>query len=454
MKTPAQILVVDDDEDVLITAEVVLKQKFKSVDCISSPELIKEQVAKTDYDVVLLDMNYQVGDASGKEGLKWLSWIKDNSPRSQVLMITAYGELNLAVEAMKRGAVDFVTKPWQYLDIQEKVEKAFQLGQTKQEANIIQKGKASLNPVQDSQSRMIGQSPKMQLVDQMVNKVAPTDANVLILGENGTGKEVTARMIHERSQRRSKAFIHVDMGSITESLFESELFGHAKGAFTDAKSDREGRFEAAHGGTIFLDEIGNLSLPMQSKLLNVLQRRVVTRVGEHKERPIDVRVLAATNADLNEMVNSGAFREDLLYRLNTLEILLPPLRERGKDVLALAEHFLNNLGQRYGKNKAKLGKEAQELMLEYHWPGNVRELEHTLERAMIMSSSDTIEASDLLMRSTPQKSNHINTTNLEELEKITIEEVIRQYDGNMSKVAKALGIGRTTLYRKLEKYGL
>lgn len=454
MKTPAQILVVDDDEDVLITAEVVLKQKFKTVDCISSPELIKEQLSKTEYDVVLLDMNYQAGDASGKEGLKWLSWIRDNSPRSQVLMITAYGELNLAVEAMKRGAVDFVTKPWQYLDIQEKVDKAFQLGQTKEGANIIQNGKASLNTANTTQSRMIGQSPKMQLVEQMVDKVAPTDANVLILGENGTGKEVTARMIHERSQRMEKAFVHVDMGSLTESLFESELFGHAKGAFTDAISDREGRFEAAHGGTIFLDEIGNLSLPMQSKLLNVLQRRVVTRVGEHKERPIDVRVLAATNADLNEMVNSGAFREDLLYRLNTLEILLPPLRERGKDVLALTDHFIDDLGKRYGKSKATLSKAAQELMLEYHWPGNVRELEHTLERAMIMSSSEVIEASDLLMRSTHQKGNNISTTNLEELEKITIEEVIRQHDGNMSKVAKALGIGRTTLYRKLEKYGL
>lgn len=454
MKTPAQILVVDDDEDVLLTAEVVLKQKFKSVNCIASPNQLKAQFSKNHYDVVLLDMNYQVGNASGKEGLKWLSWIRTYAPHTQVLMITAYGELELAVEAMRRGAVDFVTKPWQYLDIQEKVEKAYQLGQTKEEVDIIKQGKASLDTAKRARTKIIGNSAKMQLVSQMIAKVAPTDANVLILGENGTGKEVTARTIHEQSQRSHKAFVHVDMGSITESLFESELFGHAKGAFTDAKTDREGRFEVANGGTIFLDEIGNLSLPMQGKLLNVLQRRIVTRVGEHKERPIDVRVLAATNADLSEMVSTGDFREDLLYRLNTLEILLPPLRARSKDVMLLADFFLKALGKRYNKDKIILSTEAQDLLLDYHWPGNVRELEHALERAVIMATGETIQASDLLLRSVPKKSHAHTTTNLEELERITIEEVIRQHNGNMSQVAKALGIGRTTLYRKIEKYGL
>lgn len=452
MKSPAHILVVDDDEDVLITAEVVLKQKFQSITCIETPEKIEALFAAHDFDVVMLDMNYSTGDASGKEGLKWLSWVRQNAPHAQVLMITAYGEVNLAVEAMKRGAVDFVTKPWQYFEIQEKVEAAYQLGQTKSNVQLIKKS-TTKKAATDSQTSLIGESPKMLAVNEMISKVAPTDANVLILGENGTGKEVVARTLFERSNRNKKPFVHVDMGSITESLFESELFGHAKGAFTDAKSDREGRFEAAHGGTIFLDEIGNLSLPMQSKLLSVLQRRTVIRVGEHKERQIDVRVLAATNGDLEAMVSAGEFREDLLYRLNTLEILLPPLRERNGDLKLLANHFLQKLGEKYAKPKLRLGKSASDLLKEYHWPGNVRELEHALERAAIMSNNEEISASDLLMKASQAKA-YENTTNLEELERRTIEQVIDQCNGNMSQVAKSLGIGRTTLYRKIEKYGL
>lgn len=453
MKTPANILVVDDDEDVLITAEVVLKQKFQSVTCINSPDQIESVMQKHDIDLVLLDMNYSPGDSTGLEGLKWLTWVRRYHPSVQVMMITAYGELALAVEAMKQGAVDFVTKPWQYAQIQEKVAAALALGETKEQVALIKKIKTG-KVNQQRLGALIGSSVRMRKVKEMIAKVAPTDANVLLLGENGTGKEVVARRIYEMSKRKGKPFIHVDVGAITESLFESELFGHVKGAFTDAKSDKEGRFEAAHEGTIFLDEIGNLSLPMQSKLLNVLQRRVVVRVGEHKERSIDVRVIAATNAKLSEMVANGLFREDLLYRLNTLEIELPLLRERGDDLLLLVDHFLQNLGEEYDKPKLQLSDEALDELKDYHWPGNVRELQHTLERATIMADGSMIEADDLLMKSLGTKPKAIKTNNLEALEKQTIGDVIEQCDGNMSKVAKALGIGRTTLYRKIEKYGL
>ncbi|NVJ45473.1 MAG: sigma-54-dependent Fis family transcriptional regulator [Cytophagia bacterium] len=451
LKEPVQILVIDDDEDVLITAEVVLKQKFKTVHTCPYPNQIPDLLAQGKYSVVLLDMNYSVGDSSGKEGLKWLDWLHKNHPQVQVVMITAYGELNLAVQAMKRGAVDFVTKPWQYAEIQETVGAAHKLSQTKEKVEEVRHQSSTSRKMT---SELVGDSPKMQAVFKMVEKVAPTEANVLILGENGTGKELVAREIHAQSNRSDKIFVTVDMGSLTESLFESELFGHKKGAFTDAKADREGRFEAANNGTIFLDEIGNLSLSMQSKLLSVLQKRTVVRVGENQERPINVRVLAATNMNLESMVKMGSFREDLLYRLNTIEIELPSLRERVGDITSLAKHFLDRLTDQYGKTGLNFSRDALNVLKEYHWPGNVRELEHTIERSIIMSAGSVIEADDLLLK--PRKSTQFeaDTTNLEALEKRTIEEVIKRCDGNMSKVAKELGIGRTTLYRKMEKYGL
>lgn len=452
LKEHANILVIDDDEDVLITAEVVLKQKFRTIHTSPDPQMIPELLAKNDYAVVLLDMNYTVGDSSGKEGLKWLDWLHKNHPQVQVVMITAYGELNLAVQAMKRGAVDFVTKPWQYAEIQETVLSAYKLSQTKAKVEEV-RSQASVSKTESGRV-LVGDSPKMQAVFKMVEKVAPTDANVLILGENGTGKELIAKAIHAQSLRSKSVFVSVDMGSLTENLFESELFGHAKGAFTDAKADREGRFEAANGGTIFLDEIGNLSPTMQSKLLSVLQKQVVVRVGENKERQINVRVLAATNMNLESMVAEGGFREDLLYRLNTIEIELPSLRERPTDIIPLAKYFLNRLASKYGKAGLKLSSEALASLKEYHWPGNVRELEHTIERAIIMAGGSTIEVEDLLLKPRKSAQFEADTTNLEALEKRTIEEVIKRCDGNMSKVAKELGIGRTTLYRKIEKYGL
>ncbi len=445
-------MVVDDDEDVLITAEVVLKQKFKDVETTTNPEEIPELMKKESYPVVMLDMNYSAGDSTGKEGLKWLDWLHRKYPQTQVVMITAYGEVNLAVQAMKRGAVDFVTKPWQYHEIQENILAAYKLSQTRQKADEVRLQNSPLEA--NGKTELIGDSPKMEAVKKMIAKVAPTEANVLILGENGTGKELVARSIHEQSKRAEEVFVNVDMGSLTESLFESELFGHIKGAFTDAKADRVGRFEAANHGTIFLDEIGNLSLSMQAKLLSVLQRRTIIRIGENKERHIDVRVLAATNMDLNAMVKDGSFREDLLYRLNTIDIELPALRERTSDVSQLAKYFLMRLSAKYGKPRLKLSESALEALKEYHWPGNIRELQHTIERAIIMAGDSLIEAEDLLLKPRKNAQFDADTTNLEELEKRTIEEVIRRFDGNMSKVAKELGIGRTTLYRKMEKYGL
>ena len=455
MKEPANILVVDDDEDILITAEVVLKQKFSKVDTISHPDQISDQFKKRSYQVVLLDMNFSVGDASGKDGLKCLGWLHEHYPETQVVMITAHGELDLAVKAMKLGAADFVTKPWQYSEIQEKVLSAYKLSKVKKEVDVIraQKKMSSNKPV-DRKNRIIGTSSKVMAMQQMIEKVAPTDANVLILGENGTGKELVAQTVHELSKRNSNQFVSVDMGALTESLFESELFGHAKGAFTDAKEAREGRFEAASGGTIFLDEIGNLTLAMQSKLLSILQKRSVVRVGENKERPIDVRLLCATNMDLNEMVAEGTFRQDLLYRINTIELNLPSLRERQKDIIPLSEFFLKTNADRYDKAEMSLSEDAKSALLEYKWPGNIRELEHTIERAVIMSSDNEIQASDLLLKSHQVLTPNLETSNLEEIERRTIEEVINRCDGNMSKVAKELGIGRTTLYRKIEKYGL
>lgn len=450
LKQPAQILVIDDDGDVLITAEVVLKQKFKTIHTSSNPNQIPELTSQNQYDLVLLDMNYSVGDSSGKEGLKWLDWLHHNHPNIQVVMITAYGELNLAVEAMKRGAVDFVTKPWQYHEIQETVLSAYKLSQTRQKVDELR----SQHSRAEETTEIMGDSPKMEAVKKMISKVSPTEANVLILGENGTGKEVIARAIHKHSKRANKVFVSVDMGALTESLFESELFGHAKGAFTDAKAEREGRFEAADGGTIFLDEISNLSLGMQSKLLSVLQRRSVIRIGENKERPVNVRVLAATNINLTEMVQNGSFREDLLYRLNTIEIELPALRERIGDIQLLSRHFLKQYAAQYGKSGLKFSTDALSSLKEYHWPGNVRELQHAVERAIIMSEGSVIEEEDFLFKPRNNTQFQTDTNNLEELEKKTIQEVIKRCDGNMSKVAKELGIGRTTLYRKMEKYGL
>lgn len=453
-KENAHILIIDDDPDVLLTGEIVLKQRFSRVSCLDHPSKAPELIESGDIEVLLLDMNYSAGANDGKEGLEWIKKLHNAFPEVKIIVITAYGEISLAVEAMKRGAIDFVTKPWEYEKIQVSVSNALQLSRSAKEIKrlkVKQQGlKQNMAPRTD---QLIAESSEMQKALKMVEKVSGTDANVLLLGENGTGKGLMAKLIHEMSPRAKEVFMSVDLGSITESLFESELFGHKKGAFTDARDDRMGRFEAADGGTIFLDEIGNLTMAMQSKLLTVIQNRELTRVGENKPRAFDVRILAATNSNLEKMIENGEFREDLFYRLNTIEFDLPPLRNRLADITPMVNHFIGKFCRKYSQVEPKILTETIEKLKKYHWPGNIRELEHAVERAVILSDGIKLQPEDFNLKKEAKMEGYVSTTNLEELEKITIDRVIKRSEGNMSKVAKELGIGRTTLYRKLEKYG-
>lgn len=454
-KEQGRILIVDDDEDILLTGEIVLKQKFTHIKTANHPEKVKELAAKDPFDVILLDMNYKTGDNSGKEGLAWIEKIAKQQPESKIVVITAYGDVNIAVEAMKRGAIDFVTKPWEYEKIQATVMNALRLAKSQKEVAYLKTKQQGLkDTISAKPTDLIGSSAAMKRIFKTIEKVSRTDANVLILGENGTGKGMVARAIHAQSQRAAEVFMPVDLGSLSESLFESELFGHKKGAFTDARDDRMGRFEAADGGTVFLDEIGNLSPAMQSKLLTVLQNSEVIRIGENKARKYDARVIAATNAKLEKLIEEGDFREDLYYRLNTIEIEIPPLRERSEDIPELVRFFLKKYGKKYQRPELNISEAALKKMTAYRWPGNIRELEHALERAIIMAESDILGADDFLFRKSTGSAEVPATTNLEELEEATIRRVVDKHQGNMSKVAKELGIGRTTLYRKLEKYGI
>lgn len=453
-KENAHILIIDDDPDVLLTGEIVLKQRFNKVSCVDHPEKASELLKAGEVEVILLDMNYSPGANDGKEGLEWISKLHGTFPQVKIIIITAYGEINLAVEAMKRGAIDFVTKPWEYEKIQVSVSNAVKLARSEKEIQRLETKQQGLKQHLVAKSdQVIAESSEMKQVLKMVEKVSGTDANVLLLGENGTGKGLMAKLVHEMSPRAGEVFMSVDLGSITESLFESELFGHKKGAFTDAREDRMGRFEAADGGTIFLDEIGNLTPQMQSKLLTVIQNRELTRVGENKPRSFDVRIVAATNAKLEEMIERGEFREDLFFRLNTIELDLPPLRERLADIGPMVEHFIAKFCKKYAQSQPKMGTDTLEKLKKYHWPGNIRELEHAVERAVILSDGVRLVPEDFNLRKQLKSDGFIVTTNLEELERITIERVIKKNEGNMSKVAQELGIGRTTLYRKLEKYG-
>ncbi len=453
-KENAHILIIDDDPDVLLTGEIVLKQRFSKVSCVDHPKKASKVLELGEVEVLLLDMNYSPGANDGKEGLEWISKLHEGYPQVKIIIITAYGELSLAVEAMKRGAIDFVTKPWEYEKIQVSVSNALRLARSEKEIQRLETKQQGLkqNLVAKSDS-VIAESVEMKQVLKMAEKVSRTDANVLLLGENGTGKGLMAKLIHEMSPRANEVFMSVDLGSITESLFESELFGHKKGAFTDARDDRMGRFEAADGGTIFLDEVGNLSASMQSKLLTVIQNRELTRVGENAPRKFDVRIIAATNSNLEQMINEGTFREDLFYRLNTIEFDLPPLRHRLADIGPMVNHFIQKFCKKYAQREPSIASETVDKLKKYHWPGNIRELEHAVERAVILSDGVKLMPEDFNLRKEMKTDGMIPTTNLEALEKITIEQVIKKNEGNMSKVAQELGIGRTTLYRKLEKYG-
>lgn len=456
-KKVGKVLVVDDDQDILLAARLFLKNHFLLIHTESDPEAIPTQLKNESYDVILLDMNFARGASSGQEGFQWLDNILDLDPSAVVVLTTAYGDVQMAVRAIKEGAMDFVLKPWQNEKLLATLFAAMNLRQSKVEVDKLKLRQRQLNADLDQNFRdFVGECDAMQQVFRNIEKVAKTDANVLILGENGTGKELVARELHRQSLRANEVFISVDMGAISETLFESELFGHVKGAFTDAREDRAGRFEIASGGTLFLDEIGNLPLPLQAKLLNILQSRHVTRVGANLPKPIDVRLICATNKPIYEMVARNEFRQDLLYRINTVEVELPPLRERQDDIPMLLDFFLEVYSKKYQKAKKRVNASALKKLQKYKWPGNVRELQHAIERAVIMSDSQVLQPHDFFfsMPESREQGLVFDTLNLDEVERIVIQKVISKHEGNISKAARELGLTRTSLYRRLEKHGL
>ena len=453
----ARLWVVDDDDAVLHTARLFLRQFFTDVRGLTHPDGIPALLEETTPEVVLLDMNFRPGETDGKEGLRWLREIKKRSPHTSVVLITAYGDVGLAVEALKDGASDFVEKPWKNEKLLATVRSALNLHRQNLEVSRLREQQVQVQS--DRQGRFqdfVGNSAAMQRVKDLIAKVGPTDANVLILGENGTGKEVVARALHQHSSRASEIFMPVDLGAIQHTLFESELFGHSKGAFTDARTDRAGRFETASGGTLLLDEIGNLTPELQSKLLTVLQSRQVTRVGTNKAIEVDVRLICATNMPLYEMVEEQRFRQDLLYRINTVEIILPPLRDRREDIPLLIKHFVKIYGRKYQKKDLEISADAMGMLSQYGWPGNVRELQHAAERAVILGEGPKLSARDFLLRNSaqePQVSFEDKLT-LEEMEGAYIRHTLERNQGNVTQTAKDLGLTRTAMYRRLHKFGI
>ncbi|MEA4916761.1 sigma-54 dependent transcriptional regulator [Proteiniphilum sp.] len=452
-----KILVVDDNKNVLSALKILLNAHFEEVTLLSSPNTLLATLREKNPDVVLLDMNYSSGINTGNEGLYWLSELKKVNPDLPVVLFTAYADIDLAVTALKEGASDFVVKPWDNAKLLATLQSALELRLSRKEVVKLKEKQYVLNSQLNKDGDVCwGESPAMRELLRLVEKVAGTDANVLITGENGTGKEVIARRIHQLSPRSNESLVTVDMGAVTETLFESELFGHVKGSFTDAHSDRAGKIEAADKGTLFLDEIGNLSYPLQAKLLNALQSRQIIRVGSNKPVSVDIRLICATNHNLFLDVENGLFREDLLYRINTIQIEVPPLRNRKEDIPTLASFFLDRFASKYNKIGITLGREAISKMQEYGWPGNVRELEHTIEKAIILSDSRVIDSSELFLRqrSNSEKSKELENVTLEEMERILIERTMRNYGNNISAIAKELGVSRPTLYSKIKKYGL
>ena len=445
----ASILVIDDDVDVLTAVRLLLKPEVKEIVTEKNPELLRSILSRQDFDVILLDMNFNSSINTGNEGIFWLKKIREFKSEAAVIMITAYGDIDLAIRSLKEGAFDFVVKPWH----NEK------LIATIKEAIKRKEHKGAAPPPVSSifETELLGESEVMRDIFYKIQKIAPTDANILILGENGTGKELIAKAIHHFSHRASRPFIKVDVGALTESLFESELFGHKKGAFTDAREERTGRFEAANSGTLFLDEIGNISLHQQAKLLTVLQNRQITKLGSNEAIPVDIRLICATNMPLTELANENRFRKDLIYRINTVEIVIPPLRKREADILLLARHFSKIYSAKYLKTDLQFDKSAQEKLMNYHYPGNVRELQYSIERAVIMAEDSTLTARDIIfspIESAPPPVEEFHASNLSTVEKNTILRVIEKHNGNISKAAKELGITRTALYRRLSKYDI
>ncbi len=458
-KTNATILIIDDDEDVLLSAKLLLKKRYTNIIIRTNPKEINKIMSTETIDVVVLDMNYRIGFNDGKEGMYWLKHILSISPKMIVILMTAYGEVELAVNAIKKGAFDFIMKPWTNEKFLATIHAGMELSKSNHKISILKStNDALIKNINQKFGAVIGKSAAMKKVMDIIEKVSPTDASVLILGENGTGKQHLAREIHKQSNQKNGPFIHVDLGSLSENLFESELFGHKKGAFTDAFEDKPGRFEMAENGTLFLDEIGNLPFNLQSKLLTVLQDRKVSRLGEGIERPFNSRILFATNAPLNKWVTEGKFRQDLLFRINTVEIEIPPLRNRPEDIADFVTYYLNSFKRKYQKSHLKINDDAMKTLQSHHWPGNVREIQHTIERGVIMSDGQEIKSSDFNLSAIPvtatNNSPEYDSLNLHNIEKILIQKAIEKHEGNISKAAKELGLTRAALYRRLEKFNL
>ncbi|MFS2519271.1 sigma-54-dependent transcriptional regulator [Bacteroides xylanisolvens] len=450
-----KILIVDDNEDVLFALNLLLEPYTEKIKVATTPDRIEYFMTTFHPDLILLDMNFSRDAISGQEGFESLKQILQIDPQAIVIFMTAYADTDKAVRAIKAGATDFIPKPWEKDKLLATLTSGMRLRQSQQEVSILKEQVEVLSGQNTSENDIIGESSVMQEVFTTINKLSNTDANILILGENGTGKDVIARLIYRCSPRYGKPFVTIDLGSIPEQLFESELFGFEKGAFTDAKKSKAGRMEVATSGTLFLDEIGNLSLPMQSKLLTAIEKRQISRLGSTQTVPIDVRLICATNADIRQMVEDGNFRQDLLYRINTIEIHIPPLRERGNDIILLADHFLDRYTRKYKKEIHRLTREAKNKLLKYAWPGNVRELQHTIERAVILGDGSMLKPENFLFHTTSkQKKEEEVVLNLEQLERQAIEKALRISNGNISRAAEYLGITRFALYRKLEKLGL
>jgi len=447
------ILIVDDNKSILSALEILLTPEFGDITAIANPNLILSELRKKDYNLVVLDMNFSAGVNTGNEGIYWLGKIKESNPEISVVMITAYGDVETAVRALKAGASDFVLKPWDNEKLLATLKLAIELNLSKKEVKNLRERESELKKeINRDQRSIVGSSPQITEVLAMARKVARTDANILITGENGTGKELIAQEIHRLSGRSKELMVSVDMGAITETLFESELFGHVKGAFTDARENRQGKFEIAHRGTLFLDEIGNLSFHLQAKLLAAIENRQITRIGSNESIPIDIRLICATNKNLENMVKEGLFREDLLYRINTIHIEMPPLRQRGSDIITLAEHFLRKFVQKYNKEGLRISRQALDKLLSYSWPGNIRELQNTIEKAVILSESPVIKPEDLYLRPLTEIDDQDSIYTLEEMEDKMIRAALERSNGNFTAAAEQLGITRQTLYNRIKKF--
>jgi len=450
-----KILIVDDNKSILSAVEILLQDEFEEIKTIANPNQLPSLVESSEFDLILLDMNFSAGVNTGNEGLYWLARIKEIQPEMEVVLFTAYGDVELAVKALKQGATDFILKPWDNDKLKTTLRNVYKLQQSKKEIKKLkQKQSALKGEIKKGNHFIIAESPQMKAVLNLVRKVAVTDANVLITGDNGTGKELIARELHRLSKRTDEILVTVDMGAISETLFESELFGHKKGSFTDAREDRTGKIENANNGTLFLDEIGNLPIHLQPKLLSVLQNRMVTPIGANRATPVDIRLISATNQNLNQMAAEGNFREDLLYRINTIHIEIPPLSERKEDIEAIAKYFLTVYGNKYRKPDTEISAAGMSKLTGYQWPGNVRELQHTIEKAVILCDSNVLTPDDFFFKPVLPGMNDVFDGTIEEMEKLMIQKILNKNGQNLSASADQLGISRQTLYNKMKKYRL